>query len=172
MAWLPGSQKMLTVSAIWRRARSGREPQLGRFLMRGYTPFLHQRFALRFAMMSFPFSRLLLAAALCCPLAACSGMKRKPIPKAAPIRFPKTNTSDGTKGKPKPVGTILLVNAEAGFVLIDAHGRALPDAGTALKCIRDGADSGILAVGGERQGAHVIADIVTGTPRKGDQVFQ
>ena len=140
--------------------------------MPGCEPFLRPGFALRFAVMSFPSARLLLAAALCCSLAACSGMKRKAIPKAAPIRFPKTNTSDGTKGKPKHIGTILLVNAEAGFVLIDAHGWALPDAGTALKYIRDGADSGILAVGGERQGAHVIADIVTGTPRKGDQVFQ
>ena len=128
--------------------------------------------------MNFPLARLILAAALCCPLAACSSLplpkwaKRKPVPKAVPIHFPKTNTSDGTKGKPKPVGTILLVNAEAGFVLIDAHGWSLPDAGTALKCMRDGADSDILAVGGERQGSHVVADIVTGTPKKGDQVFQ
>ena len=128
--------------------------------------------------MNFSLARVLLAAALCCQMAACTSLPlpkwamRKPVLKATPIHFPKTNTSDGTKGKPKPVGTILLVNAEAGFVLIDAHGWSLPDAGTALKCIRDGADSGILAVGGERQGAHVIADIVTGTPRKGDLVFQ
>ena len=128
--------------------------------------------------MIFPFAHILLAAALCCSLAACSSLplpswaKRKPVPKAVPIHFPKTNKSDGTKGKPKLVGTILLVNADAGFVLIDAHGWALPDAGTALKCFRDGTDSGILAVGGERQGSHVIADIVTGTPKKGDQVFQ
>ena len=128
--------------------------------------------------MIFSFARLVLTAALCCSLAACSSLplpgwaKRKPVPKAVPIRFPKTNKSDGTKGKPKLVGTILLVNAEAGFVVVDAHGWALPDAGTALKCIRDGADTGILTVGGERQGSHVIADIVTGTPKKGDQVFQ
>ena len=130
------------------------------------------------AAMSFFSARFLLAAALCCSLAACNSLplpnwaKRKPVPKAVPVRFPKTNKSDGTKGKPKLIGTILLVNADAGFVLIDAHGWALPDAGTALKCIRDGADSGIVAVGSERQGAHVIADIVTGTPKKGDQVFQ
>ena len=131
-----------------------------------------------FAAMNFHHVRSLFAAMLCCAVASCSLLrlpkwaKRKPVPKAAPIRFPKTNISDGTKGKPKPVGTILLVNAEAGFVLIDARGWSLPDAGTALKCIRDGTDSGILAVSGERQGSHVIADIVTGTPKKGDQVFQ
>jgi hypothetical protein len=121
--------------------------------------------------------RTLLAAALCCAVASCSSVplpkwaKRKPVPKAVPIRFPKTK-SDGTKGKPKAVGTILLVNADAGFVLIDSHGWALPEVGTALKCIRDGVDSGILTVSGERQGSHVVADIVTGTPKKGDQVFQ
>ena len=98
--------------------------------------------------------------------------KRKQVPKATPVHFPKGTTSDGTPGKPKQIGTILLVNAEAGFVLIDAHGWALPEAGMALKCLRDGAGSGVLTVGSERQGTHVIADIVTGTPRKGDQVFQ
>ena len=124
--------------------------------------------------MNFFFARFLLVAALCCSLSACSSLslpkwaKRKPVPKATPIRFPK---EDG-KGKRKQVGTVLLVNADAGFVLIDAHGWALPEAGMALKCLRDGADSGTLIVSGERQGSHVIADIVTGTPRKGDQVFQ
>lgn len=118
------------------------------------------------------FASLVLAAALCSSLIACDWMKRKPIPKAVPIRFPKANTSDGTKGKPRAVGTILLVNAEAGFVLIDAHGWVLPEGGTALKCLRDGVDSGIVTVGSEKQGSHVIADIVTGNPKKGDMVFQ
>lgn len=128
--------------------------------------------------MRFQFPRPLLAAAVCCSLPACNSLplpswaKPKPLPKAVPIRFPKTNKSDGTKGKPKLVGNILLVNAEAGFVVIDAHGWALPDAGTALKCIREGTDSGVVAVGSERQGSHFIADIVTGAPKKGDQVFQ
>ncbi len=128
--------------------------------------------------MIFSPARLLLAALIGSSLAACSSVplpswaKRRPVPKAVPVHFPKTNTSDGTKGKPKLVGIILLVNADAGFVVIDAHGWMLPDAGTALKAIRDGAETGILAVGGERQGANVVADIVTGAPKKGDQVFQ
>lgn len=97
--------------------------------------------------------------------------KRKPVPKAVPIRFPKTDPSD-PKGKRRQIGKVLLVNSEGGFVLIEIHGVAPPEPGLALKCVRDGADSGILTVSGERQGAHIIADIVTGTPRKGDQVFQ
>jgi hypothetical protein len=124
--------------------------------------------------MNFHRVRTLLAATLCCAVASCSLLhmpqwaKRKPIPKAAPIRFPK-GTADGKRTQ---IGTVLLVNAESGFVVIDAHGWALPESGMALKCLHDGADSGTLIVGGERQGSHVVADIVTGTPKKGDPVFQ
>ncbi len=97
--------------------------------------------------------------------------KRKPVPKATPLKFPKP-TSDGTKGTPKQAGAILFVNAEGGFVLIDSHGWLPPTEGTALKVMRDGKETGVVTVSSERQGSHVIADIVTGAPRKGDQVFQ
>jgi hypothetical protein len=129
-------------------------------------------------------ARTLLAALSCCAVAACTlprvaqmvhlpkWAKRAEVPKAMPVRFPKLNSQDAGTGKRRPIGTILLVNAEAGFVLIDTRGGVQPDAGMALKCIRDGADSGVLIVSGERQGSHVIADITTGTPKKGDQVFQ
>jgi len=125
--------------------------------------------------MIFPVARTLLAAFVCCAAVSCAmpelpkWARRKPVPKAMPVHFPK---ADAAGGKRKPIGTILLVNADAGFVLIETRGGALPEAGMALKCIRDGADSGVLIVSGERQGSHVIADITTGTPRKGDQVFQ
>ncbi len=134
--------------------------------------------------MILPVARTLLAALVCCVAAACtlpraSQMVRLPkwarkqeVPKATPIRFPKANATDAATGKRKQIGTILLVNAEAGFVLIETHGGVQPEAGMALKCLRDGADSGVLIVSGEHQGTHVIADITTGTPRKGDQVFQ
>lgn len=125
-----------------------------------------------------PIARTLLAVFACCIVAACAmpqlpkWARRKQVPKAVPVRFPKANETDAATGKRKPIGTILLVNAEAGFVLIETHSRTQPEAGMALKCIRDGADSGVLIVSGERQGSHVIADITTGAPRKGDQVFQ
>ncbi len=124
-----------------------------------------------------PPARLLLAAAVCCAAASCAmpklpqWAKRKPVPKAVPIRFPKEDPSD-PKGKRRQIGKILLVNADAGFVLVEIRGAAPPEPGLALKCFRDGADSGVLTVSGERQGTHIIADIVTGTPRKGDQVFK
>jgi hypothetical protein len=99
-------------------------------------------------------------------------MRKEPVPKAVPIHFPKDTPAEGSKTKRKQVGTVLLVNAEAGFVLIDSQGRGLPERGAALKYLHEGADAGVLTVSGERQGSHVIADIVTGTPKKGDQVFQ
>ena len=122
--------------------------------------------------MHFHFARQLLSAALCCALAACDWLKPAPVPKAMPLRFPKENPTDAAKAKRRQVGTVLLVNAESGFVLVETHGAARLESGQALKCLRDGADSGVLTVSGERQGTHVVADIVTGTPRKGDQVFQ
>ncbi len=136
------------------------------------------------ARMISPAARTLLAILACGTVAACSlprvvqmvhlpkWAKRKEVPKAVPVRFPKPNTADASSGKRRQIGTILLVNAEAGFVLIETRGGVQPEAGMALKCIRDGADSGVLIVSGERQGSHVIADITTGTPKKGDQVFQ
>lgn len=127
--------------------------------------------------MKLPFARLLLAAAVCCAVAACALPKlpkwslRKPVPKAVPIRFPKEDPSD-PKGKRRQIGKVLLVNAESGFVLVEIRGAIPPDPGLALKCFREGVDSGVLTVSGERQGTHIIADIVTGTPRKGDLVFK
>jgi hypothetical protein len=47
-----------------------------------------------------------------------------------------------------------------------------PQQGTALKAMRGEAETGVLTVNAERRGAYVTADIVTGTPTKGDQVFQ
>jgi hypothetical protein len=55
---------------------------------------------------------------------------------------------------------------------VEIRGAMPPEPGLALTCFREGVDSGVLTVSGERQGTHIIADIVTGTPRKGDLVFK
>lgn len=117
--------------------------------------------------------RFLALAALCGSLCSCAQpWKKKEVPRAKPIRFPKANVSDGTKGTPKQVGTVLMVNTDGNFVLIDSSGWLMPEKGTALKCMREGQETGVVAVGSERKGTHVAADVVTGTPQKGDQVFQ
>ena len=133
--------------------------------------------------MVFPIARILLAALVCCVATACAlpriaqmahlpkWAKPKAVPKAVPVRFPKP-TSDGTKGTPRQAGAILFVNSEDRFVLIDSHGWSLPAEGTALRVMRDGVETGVVTVSSERRGSHIIADIVTGAPRKGDEVFQ
>jgi len=122
--------------------------------------------------MFFQIARAVLVAAACAALASCEWFGSKKVPRAMPIRFPKANTSDGTRRNPIQVGTILMVNAEGGFVVIESGAWTPPESGTALKCLRDGAETGVLAVGEERRRGHVIADIVTGEPRKGDRVFR
>jgi hypothetical protein len=122
--------------------------------------------------MFFRIVRIALLAAAGCALVSCEWPWKKKIPRATPIRFPKANASDGTRRNPVQVGTILMVNAEGGFVVIESGVWKPPESRTALKCFRDGVETGVLAVGEERRRDHVIADIVTGTPRKGDQVFK
>src|SRR4029078_10774164 len=73
---------------------------------------------------------------------------------------------------PLRIGTIALVNEDEQFVLIDNGNSPTPPTGTALKSFTGNAESGVLSVGSVRRTPFVIADIVKGTPRKGDVVFQ
>lgn len=118
--------------------------------------------------------RFLLVATFCAlTFSACLGLPwKKPVPKAAVVSFPKENPFDGKKRDPKRAGKIAMVNLEGGFVLIDSDAWAPPVAGTALKCMRDGVETGVVAVGKENRGAFVSADIVKGSPQRGDDVFQ
>ncbi len=88
------------------------------------------------------------------------------------MHFPKENPFDGIRRDPKRAGRIAMVNADGGFVLIDSGVWSPPVAGTALKCMRDGVETGVVAVGKEQRGAFVTADIVKGLPQRGDDVFQ
>ena len=73
---------------------------------------------------------------------------------------------------PERVGTILLVNEDERFALVDFGTRDVPEKGAALKVFGDGAETAILAVGDVRRRPFVAADIVKGMPRKGDVVFR
>ena len=70
------------------------------------------------------------------------------------------------------VGTIVVVNEEERFVLIDTESSSSSDVGTALKSFSNGAETGVLTVSPEHRPPFMIADIVSGTPHKGDQVFE
>ena len=73
---------------------------------------------------------------------------------------------------PRLVGTIALVDAGAGFVLIDNGSQIAPPTGAALKSFSGETETAVLAVGTVRRRPFVIADIVKGEPRKGDLVYQ
>ena len=73
---------------------------------------------------------------------------------------------------PQRVGTITLVNEAEHFVLIDTGVAAVPPIGTALKCFTGEASSGVVAVGNVYRRPFVVADIVQGSPKKGDGAFQ
>ncbi|MEQ1852417.1 MAG: hypothetical protein ABMA01_12595, partial [Chthoniobacteraceae bacterium] len=117
-------------------------------------------------------ARIIPAVVVLAALPSCAWPWKKEIPRAQPIRFPSADATDTAHPKkPRQVGTILMVNTEGNFVLIDSSGWTAPEPGTALKCFRDGTETGVIAVGSERQGTRMAADVVTGTPRKGDGVF-
>jgi hypothetical protein len=106
-------------------------------------------------------------------LAGCFGFgAREQAPKPKIVGFPKGNGSDGTPREPRLIGRVAMVNEEGHFVLVQCDAWKTPQEGTALKSLRNGNETGILNVTTERRGIYVTADIVTGNPGRGDQVFQ
>ena len=98
--------------------------------------------------------------AVCAGLSAC----------ATPNKHPK-NPAD-TVSQPHLVGTVTLVNVEGGYVLVDVGTSYIPGSGKTLKCISGGKETAELKSTPERWIPFISADIVKGTPAKGDQVFQ
>jgi hypothetical protein len=70
------------------------------------------------------------------------------------------------------VGPIVMVDSGQHFVLIDTDTSAPAEDGTALKSFSNGTETGVLTVSPERRPPFMIADIVSGAPQKGDQVFE
>jgi hypothetical protein len=91
------------------------------------------------------------------------------VQKLLPHHKPKTEHKAPT---PRRVGTITLVNEADQFVLIDTGTAAAPAAGTALKTFTGETESGVVTVGSVSRRPFVVADIVSGAPRKGDAVFE
>jgi hypothetical protein len=71
----------------------------------------------------------------------------------------------------KFVGTVTTVNDDYHFVMIESY--FTPKPGTALKVLSpDGVEIGVLTVSPENRRPFIIANIVKGSPQKGDQVFE
>ena len=71
---------------------------------------------------------------------------------------------------PQRVGTIALVNPDLSFVLVDVGSLYTPPAGTALKSFSGGTETGTLSVDPEKHRPFIVADIIKGVPKVGDEV--
>lgn len=116
-------------------------------------------------------SELILALSFALTVSACS-LIRKPVPKAVPVRFPGPGESVGARVGLRKIGTVMLVNEAGKFVLIETGLLGAPGLGVVLKTVRGGADTGSLSVSNERRGSVITADIVSGSPARGDDVMQ
>jgi hypothetical protein len=102
-------------------------------------------------------------------LASGCSMSSPPPPRPMVIKFQKPKPLEAV---PKLVGIVSMVNTDGQFVLVESNQSATLDSGTALKCFRDGVETGVVAVSAERRRPYVTADVVTGEPQRGDQVFE
>jgi hypothetical protein len=122
---------------------------------------------------------LLRSATMICCCALLGGCFSMPWKKPAALRpeiisFPTASFSDGTHREPRLIGKgkVSMVNTAGKFVLLECDAWGAPAEGTALKSLRYGAETAILAASKERRGSYVVADIVKGEPQRGDEVFQ
>lgn len=125
------------------------------------------------------FSRILLslivAFVVCAGLPGCSSGDKKAGEEDAPVVVP--TPTPRPPGSYEKLGEVVLVNEVAGFVLVDV-GLYVPLDGEALKAFAEGVlpaetgETAVLAVSAERARPFVVADIVAGTPSKGDLVYR
>jgi len=110
----------------------------------------------------------LMIAALGSLLCGCATLKK--------IRFPwrkKPKAILAETPRPQFMGTIVLVNEDARFVLIDVgNAPVVPRSGTALKSMAGETETGVVTVGDVRRRPFAVADIVRGEPQKGDRLFE
>ena len=69
------------------------------------------------------------------------------------------------------VGKITVVNVQDAFVLIDSSGRPTPPAGARLRSYTGPVESAELKTSDVQRRQLSVADIVSGTPLQGDEVF-
>lgn len=72
---------------------------------------------------------------------------------------------------PQWIGTIKLVNEQAGYALIDTQGSMAPPVGDTIRAVGNDMETGSLKISADRNPPFFIADIVSGKPRPGDRVY-
>ena len=90
----------------------------------------------------------------------------------APVKKKQAPPPAAVPSGPRLVGTIYQVKPEEGFVLVDVGAIYAQEAGKKLKCISGGVTTAELVATKERVISFISADIVSGTPTRGDQVFE
>ena len=70
------------------------------------------------------------------------------------------------------VGTVFQVKQTEQFVLIDVGTLYMPAPGKTLKCYFGGMKTAELLTTSERMTSFIAADIINGSPNRGDQVFE
>jgi len=101
--------------------------------------------------------RISILTTACLFLAACAVPEKKGTPQAAGPRY---------------VGSVMFVDQEHGFVLIDGGSYQPPDVGRKLKSYAGGKETSELVTTPERRDPFISADIVKGTPGQGDVVCE
>ena len=99
-------------------------------------------------------------------LPACKTFSKKQSPE------PEAPRATAVRPPPERVGIITLVNERDRFVVVDVGQGGVPASGTALKSFRDKTETSVLAVGDVRRRPFIVGDIVSGDPKKGDEVFK
>jgi len=85
---------------------------------------------------------------------------------------PKPAETSPDAAKAEPVGVIELVNADARFVIVHLNANAPLPAGTELTSLNATGQPSKLKVTPERKNIFITADIVSGSPQKGDSVLR
>lgn len=104
--------------------------------------------------------RLIFVSLLVTQVCGCALLRRPPKAKRAIAVVPLL------------VGKITLVDEEGRYVLIDSGMNPSPLPGAVLKSRAAGVETGELTTGAIRRRPFAIADVIKGTPKVGDQVFQ
>ncbi len=91
---------------------------------------------------------------------------------AASPKRPKAAQAAPPPHRPELIGSIALVNSALNFALVDMRAFEYPGVGVALESFSEGKQTAILMVSPEKNRPFIVADIVKGTPGKGDLVYQ
>ncbi len=100
-------------------------------------------------------------------LAGCAGQKGSSTTAGKPKTTPPVITADF-----RPVGSVVLVNAAAGFVVISFPAGPVPQAARRLAVYHKGLKTAEIKVTGPQEDNNTVADILSGHAQLQDEVHE